>query len=185
MSLPVGHKTYMGILLVGVAIFSMLLWRSYVGVLPLRSDSPAPVAVEVAGEVPAPGIYLLDRERAVVSNALLAAGWNGIAADGARKLEPGESLVVAKTEDSFQVISGRMKASSRLALGLKIDLNSASVEDLMLVPRMSFEFAAAIAKSRIEKPWENVEDLAKIHGIGPKTVLKFEDYLEVSPWGHK
>ncbi len=185
MSPPGGHKTYLAILLVAVVVFSMLLRRSFFGAQPPRSDAPATVAVEVSGEVPSPGIYLVSRDRATVSNALLTAGLSGIEADGMRKLESGESLAVVKTENGFRVIAGQMQASARLALGLKIDVNSASEEDLMLVPQMRPEFAAAIVKGRIDRPWEKVEDLAQIHGIGPKTVQKFEEFLDASPRGRK
>lgn len=179
-----GRKIHAAILLVSAAFFSVLLWRSYHGVRP-PSDAPAPVAVEVRGDVPAPGIYLLDRERAAVSDALSAAGWAGIVPDGPSRLESGESLIVTKTDEGPHVVFDQMRASVRLTLGLKIDINSASEEDLMLVPQMRPEFAAAIVNGRLERPWEKVVDLAEIHGIGSKTAQKFVDYLEAAPKGRQ
>jgi len=103
---------------------------------------PAPVEVEVKGDVPAPGIYLLDSGRARVSDALLAAGWPGLIPDISRELESGQSLSVLKTGAYPQITTGWMSAAARLAFGLKLDLNAASAQDLMLVPQMRPDIAA-------------------------------------------
>ncbi|MFZ2444776.1 MAG: helix-hairpin-helix domain-containing protein [Syntrophobacteraceae bacterium] len=178
-----GRKIQAAVVLVAVLVFCLLLWRSYRGPQSPAAVLPAPVAVEVKGDVPAPGIYLLDGARARVSDALSAAGWSGLLPEVSRKLESGESLGVLKTGSYPQITAGRMPAPARLAFGLKLDLNSASAPDLMLVPRMRPDTAASIVKRREQKRWENIEELVEIHGVGAKTVQKFEQFLEAGPRG--
>ena len=73
-----------------------------------------------------------------------------------------------------------MPGAALLACGLKLDLNSASLGELLLIPHMRPEIAESIIKRRREKAWEQVDDLVEIRGVGPKTAQKLQDYLEVS-----
>jgi DNA uptake protein ComE-like DNA-binding protein len=41
--------------------------------------------------------------------------------------------------------------------------------------------AAAIIDRRAEKEWKRTDDLIEIRGVGPKTLQKLHDYLEISP----
>ncbi len=169
-----------------VVLFSVLLWT----VLVLRTlrekprvpeDAPARIAVEVKGEVPAPGIYLLEKDRATVSQTVEAAGRSGIFTGADRKLEPGESLNVLAAGSHPEIAAGRMPAAAALAAGLKIDLNAASEKDFLLIPKMRPDVAREIVKRRGEKAWEDVGQLIEIPGIGPKTVQRFAQFLRVNP----
>jgi competence protein ComEA len=73
-----------------------------------------------------------------------------------------------------------MPGAALLALGLKLDLNSASLDELLLVPKMHPKIAAAIIERRQEDEWEQIDDLIEIRGVGPKTVQNLQDYLEIS-----
>jgi DNA uptake protein ComE-like DNA-binding protein len=48
-----------------------------------------------------------------------------------------------------------------------VDVNTASVDDLMLLPRVNEAMARRIIAGR---PYDAVDDLAKVSGIGPKTL---------------
>ena len=65
--------------------------------------------------------------------------------------------------------------SQRLASG-PLDLNSASVEKLDTLPGVGPETAKAIVKGR---PYETVDDLAKVKGIGPATIEKLRERVKV------
>ena len=74
-----------------------------------------------------------------------------------------------------------MPAAARLAAGQKLDLNTASWNDLLLIPKMRADMAASIVSRREGKLWERVDDLQEIHGIGARTSQAFKQYLQVVP----
>jgi competence protein ComEA len=63
----------------------------------------------------------------------------------------------------------------------KVDLNRASEEELMTVPGIGKTTAGRIVAFRDEHgPFERVEDLLKIKGIGEKSFQKLSAYVKVS-----
>jgi len=73
-----------------------------------------------------------------------------------------------------------LSAVTRLALGLPIDLNRATEEDLLLVPGIGEKMAARIVRVRQEKgKIERLADLTTIPGIKDKKVRQLEKYLAV------
>ncbi len=139
------------------------------------------VAVEVKGEVARPGIYLLDPAAATVGVAAAKAGARVEIPKGEvdRKLLSGQSIEITDKKRGVAIKLGRMPGAALLALGLKLDLNSASSGELLLVPRMRPAIAAQVVAGRSRKPWANVDELRAIRGVGPKTVQTFQEYLEV------
>ncbi len=73
----------------------------------------------------------------------------------------------------------RMGAAAALALGGKLDLNRAAIEDLCLVPQMKPETADAIVRRRCGRPWRAVDELEEIQGVGRATAEKWKAHLEV------
>jgi competence protein ComEA len=174
-------KIRAAILLVSVALLVFYLAHS-------RSSAPAPeapaaVLVEVKGNVSKPGIYMFDSTSATVAFAAATAGCSSeIPADiGLQKLVSGQSLEILRHEMGTTIRFGRMQGPALLACGLKLDLNSASLDELLLIPRMRPAIAAAIIERRREKEWEKTDDLIEIRGVGLKTAQKLQDYLETSP----
>jgi competence ComEA-like helix-hairpin-helix protein len=72
-----------------------------------------------------------------------------------------------------------LTASHRaLAMGERLALNSASAVALDTVPGIGPVRAAAIVHSRNESgPFEVVDDLDRVHGIGPATIKKIEPFV--------
>ncbi len=58
-----------------------------------------------------------------------------------------------------------------------LDLNRAPVERLETLPGIGPNIAKAIVKGR---PYQSVDDLAKVRGIGPTTLEKLRDKVKVS-----
>ena len=127
-----------------------------------------------------PGIYILDASTATVAVALARAGclWKIPEPVAFQKLTPGQSLEVVHKETDIIIRFARMPGAPLLACGLKLDLNSASLDELLLIPRMRHEIAASIIERRKEKAWEKVDDLTEINGVGPKTAQMLKNYLE-------
>jgi competence protein ComEA len=68
--------------------------------------------------------------------------------------------------------------------GLSIDVNTATAAQLELLPGIGPSRAAAIIESRNTMgPFRTVEDLARVHGIGPTTVEGVRPYVRVEPGG--
>jgi hypothetical protein len=76
----------------------------------------------------------------------------------------------------------RMDGAQRLLLGLPIEVNSASVADLMLLPRIGPVLARRITAARSAGgPFCSVEDLRRVKGIGPITLQRLRPLVAVEP----
>ena len=63
----------------------------------------------------------------------------------------------------------------------RIDLNTAGVHELDLLPRIGPALAARIVEDRAAHgPFESIESLRRVRGIGPKTVEGLRSAAEVS-----
>ena len=69
----------------------------------------------------------------------------------------------------------------RVLLGLPLDPNRASAEDLAAVPGLSPGLAAAIVADREARgPFDRVEALRRVRGIGPARLGRARAFLEVT-----
>lgn len=178
------RKIGAAILLVSTALFLFFLARSRTNAShPECAVIPA-VMVEVKGDIPKPGIYTFESTTATVAMAADMAGCScDIPADIARQqLVSGQSLDILSNEQGITIRFGRMPGEVLLACGLKLDLNSASLDELLLIPQMRSKIAASIVERRREKAWEQVDDLTEIRGVGSKTAQKLQDFVEISPF---
>lgn len=175
------HKLRTAILFFSAILFCVLLVRSHRHSAAASGNAPAPILIELRGDISRPGLYLFDRENATISSVFAAAGWSGIVpgllAD--RKPASGQSLTLLDHGGTPDITISWMPAAALLAAGQKLDLNIASADDLLLIPKMRAGMAAAIVKRRDTKAWTNVGELREIRGIGPKTSQLFEKYLQV------
>ncbi len=175
--------------IIGLAalIFLALLLR-YTGQTPQGSDpGPLPIVVDIRGAVEDPGVYLFHMPSVTVAEAIKTAG--GLRQGTAdtipqrfahAKLHTGQRVqVVVRGQDNVQVHLQSMPAGARLALGQKLDLNRATAQQLLLIPKMKPDFATAIVERRRQRPWTGLDELREIPGVGPKTIRKWADYLEV------
>ena len=177
------QKIQTGVVLFSGILFWLLIAHPARNIPSMPADSVLPILIELQGDIPKPGAYLIDSEKATISNALAAAGWSGIApgSSAGRRLSPGQAVILRNRGGDPEITISWMPGAARLAAGQKLDLNTASVEDLLLIPKMRAGMAASIVRRREAKAWVRVGDLRQIRGIGPKTALVFEQYLEVVP----
>ncbi|MEE2673342.1 MAG: helix-hairpin-helix domain-containing protein [Myxococcota bacterium] len=112
---------------------------------------------------------MIERERAVAWAALLLglSGWLAWLPVCAPERSP---------EQCVQACDGAVK----LLFGEPLDLNTASAEDLGVLPGIGPVRAEAIVAERARGPFRRVEDLQAVHGIGPHTVASLEGWVRVA-----
>jgi competence protein ComEA len=71
------------------------------------------------------------------------------------------------------------------AEGSQVNLNKASVEQLTELPYVGPKRAAQIVERRQQKPFQSIDELLEIKGIGPKTLEKIRPYVVVSMCARK
>ena len=65
--------------------------------------------------------------------------------------------------------------------GDRVNLNSASADELARLPGIGAAKAKAIVEYRTEEPFRKTEDLRKVKGIGDKLYDKLKDQITVEP----
>ncbi len=65
---------------------------------------------------------------------------------------------------------------------LMIDINTASIDQLQLLPSIGPKLAQRIIDDRTEHgSFESLKDLDRVTGIGPKTLERLADWVTISP----
>ncbi|NLP37378.1 MAG: ComEA family DNA-binding protein [Firmicutes bacterium] len=137
------------------------------------TEETGEILVHVAGAVYKPGVYKLPAEARVI-DALEAAGGALPEADPhalnlAEPLYDGRRVYVALKQQAY--------AEQENNSG-KINLNTASVEELQQLPGIGPVKAASIVAHREKNgPFKSIDELASVNGIGPSTLETIRDYL--------
>jgi competence protein ComEA len=94
-----------------------------------------------------------------------------------------EGFAISLTLDKGMIKILDMPVVKRLALGLTIDLNSASMLELSMVPGIGESTAAQIVALRQSKgKFQSLSDLKKVPGIKDHRLRSLSTYLHVSGW---
>jgi competence protein ComEA len=69
-----------------------------------------------------------------------------------------------------------------LLVGVLIDVNAATPEDLAAVPGLSARLAVSVVAERIRRgPFKSLDDLIRVRGIGPTRLARARPYLAIKP----
>ena len=166
------------ILLLGAALLFLWAWRGHFWLPP--SPPPAKTTqlafVEVTGDAAHPGVYQFDHPP-TLAEAWRRAGATPPIPAGELKLASGTRVEIAK-EGGYRL--GRMTGSTLMTLGLALDLNSATAEDLDALPGIGPMLAKRIIDYRQSRgPFRKIEDLQEVSGIGSIKLEKIKPYLIV------
>jgi competence protein ComEA len=77
--------------------------------------------------------------------------------------------------------SPALAAKKGLAPGERLDLNRATVSELMRLPGLGEKKAQAIVALRQKQPFRRVEDVLAVKGLGPAWLAKVKGSLVVAP----
>ena len=146
------------------------------------------VFVQVVGKVKSPGIYSF-AQGVTVAQALARAGgalspldgsaWDNVQTESGRRIQ-----IVAEASGATSFKLEWMAVPTRLALGVPLDINQASVAELSQVPGINYELAEKVVALRVRRgAFSELENLYEVKGIGPATVRRLEPYLIVSTGG--
>ena len=176
------------IILMSLFILTFYGWRHYVH---HRQDGESSLflstelIIQVSGEVRNPGIYLFDPP-VTVSETVAGAGgllprlnpepgWKRVEVAHARRVH-----ITATGDGLARLRLGWMEVSSRLALGVPLNLNQASVAELAQVPGITQTLAERIVAQRKRLGgFSKVEDIRAVKGIGPVTLKRLQPSLTV------
>jgi hypothetical protein len=148
---------------------------------PWINQNPGMLAVEIAGDRGSEGIYFLPSGTSF-TKILKFTGIDGkIAPHGYADAISTDGLAMTISVKGGVPTIDAMSAVKRLALGLPIDLNRASFEELMLVPGIGETVAGRIVQTRqLQGQFEAVSDLAAIPGLKGKKIEGLKRYLMVT-----
>lgn len=69
--------------------------------------------------------------------------------------------------------------SKKLQPGERIDINRATATELQRLPNIGPKRAQAIIEERTKRPFQSVDELRRVHGIGPKTLESLRPHVTV------
>ena len=183
------------VLVLGLACASLLQAASSHGFAVTRADEEqnadeapidstgemaARVFVHVGGAVVHPGVQELE-EGSRVQDAVEAAGGfaDGAARDAlnlARVLQDGEQVVVPTEEELTASVSPSAEVSAAPAARGRININTATAEELDALPGIGPATAEKIVADReANGPFSTIEDLKRVAGIGDKKYTELAD----------
>ncbi len=147
------------------------------------TPTPATIDVYVSGAVNKPDVYTLPVD-SIVKDAIVAAG--GATADA--DLE--RINLAAHLADQMQVdvprqgeaVPSSLNGSTPNAATEKIDINTASAEELDKLPGIGPAIAKAIIDYRTQNgPFKTIETINDVKGIGDALFEKIKDQITVGP----
>ena len=158
----------------------------------LQNDKESFMEVYICGAVKSPGVYELP-EGSIVDDALKLAGGTLPEAERdyinlAARLSDGDMIYfpyASESDAEADVHTGRTDSKTAAGNGNretddKVDINTASKEELMTLPGIGESKASAIVDYR-EKggPFSDIEDIKKVNGIGEKLFDRIKDLIRV------
>lgn len=150
-----------------------------------KGEQVREVFIEVEGLVRRPGVYSFNKNP-FYSEAIQKSGglseelvfelrnWMPVLSNGDRL------TVVKKDSGEAGITITAMDAAKQLVLGVPLDINTADLERLDVLPGVGRDLAASIVRFREQYgPVKTLEDLLKVHGMGRKKLEQLKPYISI------
>lgn len=149
-----------------------------------ETPEPEPIYIYVCGAVALPGVYVMETGSRICDLFQEAGGLTEEAAadywNQARLLTDGEMIYVPTREEAVERVPEDWTAAGSQE-EQKININTASVEELMTLPGIGEAKALAILAYRKENgKFSSIEELKEISGIKDGVFDKIKDYIVVN-----
>ena len=104
----------------------------------------------------------------------------------AAALAVGVGLTLRASSPEVRVLIAPARATGTCGAGpVKLDLNTATVDELVLLPGIGPVRARAIVADRARRgAFSSVESLSRVHGIGPVTVERVRPHVVIGGEGN-
>ncbi len=154
----------------------------------MPSSTPEPISVYITGAVERPGVYQVPRDSRLVE-VIAAAGGLLEGADIttlnlAEKSEDEQQINIPGNAEiptpQLVIGGGGLLVTPTPPVGGLVNINTADAALLETIPGIGPTVASRIVAYREENgPFERVEDLTKVAGIGPETLEQIRPYVTV------
>jgi DNA uptake protein ComE-like DNA-binding protein len=142
------------------------------------NQCPDCLAVEIFENNQSAGIYFVPPETNV--HQLLQSAGLGEISKKDMPLRNGMKLILEDHSGQKKVVAGEMSNAQKLSIGLPIDINQASEEDLILVKGIGKSTAQSIIALRDQlKGFQDIRQLMVIRGIKEKKMQEIQKFLYV------
>jgi competence ComEA-like helix-hairpin-helix protein len=174
----------LAVLIVSLAVYGGLLFHDRNplpdSLLSWGEQGAGRIAVEIRNNRGVDEIYFMPETTAVAELSKLT-GNDLLTVDGGLvKAQFSSASAISVSAEGKVLTIADMSAVKKLALGLKIDLNRVSEEELVLVPGIGEKLAAKIVQFReLRGKYVGLADLTAISGIKEKKLQRLEKYLTV------
>jgi len=143
---------------------------------------PAPIFVQVEGEVRHPGVYAFRREPLtgeVLSRAIALNGKGEFHNPlDLSTLRSGTKILVIREGQAWKVVQEEMGAHYKVTLGIPLSVNRETEEGLTAIPGIGVKLAGAIVRDRERRGgFKTIEEIAGVPGIGRALYGKIKPYL--------
>ncbi len=147
----------------------------------LPTQPPADLTIHVSGSVVHPGLYQVPPGSRVAEAINLAGGLTPDAASDrinlAARVQDGQKIIVPSVNDPLV----HNQSGDPTPLEGLVDINTADADELTQLPGIGPTRAADILRYRQNNgPFDTIEDIQKVPGIGPVMFENIKDWITVS-----
>jgi len=151
----------------------------------LPTPTPGPLRVYITGAVRRPDVYTLP-PGSIVKDGLEAAGGPAPDADLdrvnlAQRLSDGQQVTIPRRGEAVPLTQATVSPSSATPGG-RVNLNTASVQELATLPGIGAVLAQRIVDYRTEHgPFKSIEEIKNVGGIGEAKFEQLQGLITVGP----